>query len=110
MSNITRRQFIQGVAAGVAGIGVSSLFPSLTPEAEAVAFRCGKNVRFFVSDMILTVLVARGSAPISRRDSLVFGGSTSCYMVRAGGETVFLDAGTELQAAPSEYTKPPFFC
>ena len=59
--------------------------------------------------MILTVLVARGSAPISRRDSLVFGGSTSCYMVRAGGETVFLDAGTELQAAPSEYTKPPFF-
>ncbi len=53
--------------------------------------------------MILTVLVARGSAPISRRDSLVFGGSTSCHMVRAGGETVFLDAGTEHQAAPSEY-------
>ena len=37
MSNITRRQFIQGVAAGVAGIGVSSLFPSPTPEAEALS-------------------------------------------------------------------------
>lgn len=36
-----------------------------------------------------------------------YGGDSSCYMVRAGEETVFLDAGTGLSAAPADYPKPP---
>ncbi len=54
----------------------------------------------------LTVLGTRGSMAVSRECSL-FGGSTSCYMVRAGEETVFLDAGSGLTAAPSAYPRPP---
>ena len=46
--------------------------------------------------MELTVLGTRGSIPIGRADSVLFGGQTSCYMLRAGEETVFLDGGSGL--------------
>ena len=55
----------------------------------------------------LTVLGSRGSMATGRRDCAVFGGDSSCYLVRAGEETVFLDAGSGLAAAPAVYPKPP---
>ena len=57
--------------------------------------------------MCLTILGARGSMAVSRKDREIFGGATSCYMVRAGEETVFLDAGSGLLSAPTEMPKPP---
>lgn len=57
--------------------------------------------------MELTVLGARGSIPISRADSVLFGGQTSCYMLRAGEETVFLDGGSGLINAPTRFDRPP---
>ncbi len=57
--------------------------------------------------MNLTVLGTRGSMAISRRDSMIFGGSTSCYLVRAGEDSLFLDAGSGLLSAPKAYPKPP---
>lgn len=44
---------------------------------------------------------------VSRKDYLHFGGSTSCYMVQAGQQTVFLDAGTGLLSAPVSFLRPP---
>jgi ribonuclease BN (tRNA processing enzyme) len=44
---------------------------------------------------------------VSRIDRAVFGGATSCYMVRAGETTIFLDAGSGLLAAPADYPTPP---
>ncbi len=58
-------------------------------------------------DFSLTVLGPRGSMAVSRSDITVFGGDSSCYMVRAGDETVFLDAGSGLISAPAVYPKPP---
>ncbi len=55
----------------------------------------------------LTVLGARGSMAVCRADNTLFGGDTSCYMVRAGDETLFLDAGSGIVSAPSSYPKPP---
>ena len=55
----------------------------------------------------LTVLGTRGSMPVSGNKYAVFGGATSCYMVEAGDTTVFLDAGSGLIDAPSEYAQPP---
>ena len=55
----------------------------------------------------LTVLGARGSIPVSHKRIQEFGGSTSCYLVRAGGETIFLDAGTGLIFAPDIPGKAP---
>ena len=57
--------------------------------------------------MRLTVLGARGSIPVSGPQYRMFGGSTSCYMVEAGGETIFLDAGTGLLEAPTVFPRPP---
>ena len=57
--------------------------------------------------MRLTVLGARGSIPVSGPRYRMFGGSTSCYMVEAGGETIFLDAGTGLLEATAIFTRPP---
>lgn len=57
--------------------------------------------------MSLTVFGTGGSMTVSRRDRALFGGDTSCYMVRAGEETVFLDAGSGLIAAPAELPRPP---
>ncbi len=55
----------------------------------------------------LTVLGTRGSIPISRPDSAEFGGQTSCYMIRAGEETIFLDGGSGLVSAPTHFDKAP---
>ncbi len=44
---------------------------------------------------------------MSSRDRALFGGATSCYMLRAGEDTVFLDAGSGLLSAPVELPKPP---
>ena len=57
--------------------------------------------------MELTVLGTRGSIPISRPDSMLFGGQTSCYMIRAGEETIFLDGGSGLISAPTHFDRPP---
>ena len=59
------------------------------------------------SDFSLTVLGSRGSMAFGAKSCMNYGGDSSCYMVRAGEETVFLDAGTGLSAAPSNYPKPP---
>ena len=60
-----------------------------------------------VSDYSLTVLGSRGSMAFCGQECAHYGGDSSCYMVRAGEETVFLDAGTGLSAAPADYPKPP---
>lgn len=59
------------------------------------------------SSMRLTVLGARGSVPVNSRRMMEFGGSTSCYMVQAAGETIFLDAGSGILFAPKTYEKAP---
>ena len=59
------------------------------------------------SDFRLTVLGARGSMATGGADFHEFGGSTSCYMVQAGKETIFLDAGSGLLSAPSAFPAPP---
>ena len=55
----------------------------------------------------LTVLGARGSMARDGQDCAEFGGDTSCYMLRAGEETLFLDAGSGLISAPAQYPKDP---
>ena len=55
----------------------------------------------------LTVLGCTGSIPVSRTGREIFGGSTSCYMVQAGDDTLFLDAGSGLISAPVEFPHPP---
>ena len=55
----------------------------------------------------MTVLGTRGSMAVDGPDYMEFGGATSCYMVQAGGETVFLDAGSGLLGAPSEFERTP---
>lgn len=57
--------------------------------------------------MWITVLGARGSVAVSGGNYAEFGGATSCYMVQAGGQTVFLDAGSGLLHAPAGFTEPP---
>ena len=59
------------------------------------------------SDFQLTVLGARGSMASDRPEQAAFGGDSSCYMLRAGEETVFLDAGTGLLNAPASYPRDP---
>ena len=49
----------------------------------------------------LTVLGAGGSVPVDGERRREFGGATSCYLLEAAGETVFLDAGTGLRNAPA---------
>ena len=58
-------------------------------------------------EMRLKVLGARGSLPVSGREFEIFGGATSCYQLQAGGETVFLDAGSGLCLARQEGDKAP---
>ena len=58
-------------------------------------------------ELRLTVLGTRGSMAICRKDCMVFGGSTSCYLVQAGEDSLFLDAGSGLLSAPTEFPKPP---
>jgi len=59
------------------------------------------------SEMQLTVLGARGSVPAGGAEKSVFGGSTSCYMLQACGQTVFLDAGSGLVSAPAVHGNVP---
>lgn len=59
------------------------------------------------AELRLTVLGTRGSMAISRRDCMIFGGSTSCYLVQSGEDSIFLDAGSGLLSAPTEFPKPP---
>ena len=59
------------------------------------------------SDFRVTVYGARGSMAVSGPAFSVFGGDTSCYLVQADGESVFLDAGSGLIGAPTEFEKPP---
>lgn len=59
------------------------------------------------SDFSLTVLGTRGSMAACRPDCLLFGGDTTCYMIQAGEETVFLDGGSGIVSAPASYRKPP---
>ena len=59
------------------------------------------------AELRLTVLGTRGSMAVSRRDCMVFGGSTSCYLVQSGEDSIFLDAGSGLINAPTEFPKPP---
>ena len=59
------------------------------------------------AEIRLTVLGTRGSMAVSEKGRQIFGGATSCYMVQAGDDCVFLDAGSGLVAAPSVLPKPP---
>lgn len=55
----------------------------------------------------LQVLGTRGSMAVGGSEKDGFGGATSCYMVQAGGQTVFLDGGSGLLDAPVEFDVPP---
>ena len=55
------------------------------------------------SVLSLTVLGARGSMPGEGKKFALYGGSTSCYLVRAGKEEIYLDAGSGIAGAtPSD--------
>ena len=60
-----------------------------------------------VSDFTLTVLGARGSMAVGGPEYSEYGGSTSCYLVQAGKESIFLDAGSGLLSSPGVFQKPP---
>ncbi len=60
-----------------------------------------------MSGFQLTVLGTRGSIPVTGRDKMRFGGATSCYMVQAGEQTIFLDGGSGLVDAPLDFDVPP---
>ncbi len=50
-------------------------------------------------ELRLTILGCRGSFPVLGKDVQEFGGNTSCYLLQAQGESLFLDAGTGLLRA-----------
>ena len=50
--------------------------------------------------MRVTVLGSRGSVPVSGGSFHRFGGATSCYLVEAAGQRLYLDAGTGIVNAP----------
>jgi len=55
----------------------------------------------------LTVLGTRGSMAVGGSEFHLYGGATSCYLVQAGEESLFLDAGSGLIAAPVQFPRPP---
>ena len=55
----------------------------------------------------LTVLGTRGSVTVSGKEYERFGGMTSCYLVRAGDQVLFLDAGTGIIHAPEMEESEP---
>ncbi len=59
------------------------------------------------SEFRLTVLGTRGSMAVSGDRYRIYGGATSCYLVEAGGESIFLDAGSGMVNAPTDFKKPP---
>ena len=46
------------------------------------------------------ILGARGSVPVSRQDSLIYGGATVCVFMRLANQPVILDAGTGILELP----------
>lgn len=59
------------------------------------------------SDFELTVFGSRGSMAIADPALAAFGGDSSCYMLRAGEQTVFFDAGSGILRAPAHYAGTP---
>ena len=59
------------------------------------------------TDLELTVLGSRGSMACVDPALRDFGGDSSCYLVRAGEETIFLDAGSGMLRAPAHYDRAP---
>ena len=55
----------------------------------------------------LTVLGTRGSVTVSGKKYDRFGGMTSCYLVRAGDQVLFLDAGAGITLAPEMEESEP---
>ena len=55
----------------------------------------------------LTVLGTRGSVTVSGKEYERFGGMTSCYLVRAGDQVLFLDAGAGIIHAPEMEESEP---
>ncbi|MCR4590565.1 MAG: MBL fold metallo-hydrolase [Lachnospiraceae bacterium] len=51
--------------------------------------------------MRITILGVRGSIPIEGERVREFGGATSCVLVEAGGQNIFLDAGTGMLNTPA---------
>ena len=54
------------------------------------------------SDFRLTVLGTRGSIPREGKEFALYGGSTSCYLIRAGNEAIYLDAGSGIAGSRPE--------
>ena len=50
--------------------------------------------------MRITILGTRGSIPTSGRDMVEYGCATTCVLVQAGDQAIFLDAGTGIIKAP----------
>ncbi|MEG1875184.1 MAG: MBL fold metallo-hydrolase [Angelakisella sp.] len=50
------------------------------------------------TDMLVTILGARGTAPTVGPQVAGYGGGTSCVLVRMGGQTMILDAGSGIMA------------
>ncbi|MCR5674808.1 MAG: MBL fold metallo-hydrolase [Lachnospiraceae bacterium] len=50
----------------------------------------------------LTVLGARGSVPVHGERFHEYGGATTCFLIEAGEQAVFVDAGTGIIAADAE--------
>ena len=59
------------------------------------------------NDFTLSVLGARGSMSHADPALALYGGDSSCYLVRAGEESVFLDAGSGMLHAPARYPRTP---
>ena len=53
------------------------------------------------------ILGTRGSLPVSGRDYLYYGGSTSCVLLYLAGETILLDAGTGIRNLPEDVLRRP---
>ena len=49
----------------------------------------------------LTIFGARGSMPVEGNEFSIYGGSTSCFRVRAGNEEIYLDGGSGIVNAKS---------
>lgn len=57
------------------------------------------NIAVMGLGLVLTILGARGSLPVSQSEMLAYGGRTTSYMIDLPGDhTVFIDAGTGLAA------------
>ncbi len=55
----------------------------------------------------IRVLGTRGSVPVCGDEFALYGGSTSCYLVEAGEERIFLDAGSGIVNAPDALPRDP---